>query len=93
MLKLPGAIDDRITVGVVLLTHRTTDQHRMGRRCDLRLVKGQRNDLMTTEIAHVADFDGEIATRLPLNVQSLVHGVRQFVGAIVVGKREQRGAE
>src|SRR6202034_1074201 len=65
----------------------------MSRRGNLRLVEGQGNDLMTAEIAHVADLDGKIVPRLPWNVQSLVHGVRQLVGAIVIGKREQRGAE
>ena len=48
---------------------------------------------MTAEIADVADLDGQIVTRLPLNVERLVQRVRQFVGAVVVGEREQRESE
>ena len=79
--------DDRVPISVVLLD-RSARTDRMSRRGDLRLVEGQRNDLMAAEIADVADLDGEVAARLPLNVQSLVHGVRQFVGAVVIGERE-----
>ena len=44
---------------------------------------------MAAEIADVADGDGEIVAGLPLNVESLVHSVGKFVGAIVVGEGEK----
>ena len=43
---------------------------------------------MTTEIAYVADFDREIMTRLPLNIEGLVESVRKFVGTVVIGEGE-----
>ena len=47
---------------------------------------------MTAEIADVADIDGEVVSGLPLNVKSLVHRVRERIGAIIGGEREQREA-
>src|SRR5580700_9818500 len=47
---------------------------------------------MAAQVADVSDFKHQIVARLPLNVERLVHGVRQLVGAIVVGKGEQRGS-
>jgi hypothetical protein len=43
---------------------------------------------MAAEIADVTDFDGQVATRLPLNIERLVQGVRQLVGAVVIGERK-----
>ena len=45
---------------------------------------------MTAEIADVADFNSEVAARLPLNIEGLVHSVWQFVGAIVDAEGKQR---
>ncbi len=45
---------------------------------------------MAAEIADVANFDCQVLARLPLDVESVVDGVGQFVGAIVGGKGEQR---
>ena len=45
---------------------------------------------MTSEIAHVANFDREVLTRLPLNVERLVESIREFVGTVVIGEGEQR---
>ena len=39
---------------------------------------------MTADVAYIAKFDGEIVTRLPLDIQGVVDGVGKFVGAGVV---------
>ena len=38
---------------------------------------------MASEVSHIAQFDGEIIARLPLEVEGVVDGVGQFVGAVV----------
>src|SRR5581483_12143756 len=43
--------------------------------CDLCLIEGNGNDLMTAEIADIADIDGQIIARLPLPVECVVDGV------------------
>src|SRR5208282_5528369 len=80
-------VKDRVAVSVVLLkTQRITLQNGVGRRSDLRLVEWQGNDLVTAQVADIADVDGEVVTRLPLNVESLVERVGKLVGAIVIGE-------
>ncbi len=54
-------------------------------RCGL--VEG-RNDLVAAEIADIADFDGEVVARLPLDVERVVEGVGQLVGAVVDAERD-----
>src|ERR1700730_999531 len=56
---------------------------------DPRLIERHGNDLMTPEVANVADGDGQIVSGLPLNIESLVHSVREFIPAVVNRKREQ----
>ena len=43
---------------------------------------------MTAHVAHVANIDGEIIARLPLNVQCVVEGVGQLVGAVIDAERD-----
>ena len=47
---------------------------------------------MPAKVADVADFDGEVVARLPLNVERLVERVRQLVVAVVIAEREERNA-
>ena len=47
---------------------------------------------MASEIADVADVNGQVVARLPLNIESLIDGVGQLVGAIVDAKGKQRRA-
>src|SRR5208282_1996171 len=47
---------------------------------------------MAAQVPDISNFKHQIVAWLPLNVKRLVHGVRQFVGAVVIGKREKRGA-
>jgi hypothetical protein len=61
----------------------------MARRCDLRLVEGQRNNFVAPEVADIPDGNGEIVARLPLDVERLVHGVREFVRAVIYAKGEE----
>ena len=44
---------------------------------------------MAADVADVANFNGEIVTRLPLNVERIVERIRKFVSAVVVGEGEQ----
>ena len=60
----------------------------MRRRRNLRLIEWQRHNLVAPQIADVSDVDRQIVARLPLNIQRLVHRVRQFVLAVVVRKRK-----
>ncbi len=76
--------EDAVTVSVILAVDG------MRRRGDLRLVKRNGNDFVAAEVADVADFDQEIAARLPLDVESLIHGVGKFVFAVVIGEGEER---
>ena len=62
----------------------------MGRRSNFRLIKGYGNDFMAAEIADIPNLDHEIPTRLPLNVQCLIHRIGKFVRAVVVAEREKR---
>ena len=57
----------------------------------LRLIERNRNDLVTAEVADVAQFDGEIVARLPLDVERVVDGVGQLVGAVVDAERDRAG--
>ena len=43
------------------------------------MVEGDGNYLMTPQVADVADVDREVAARLPLNVQRLVHGIGKLI--------------
>ncbi len=52
-------------------------------RGNLSLVKGHGNDLVTAEIADVADLNHQIVARLILDVEREVHAVGQLVGAVV----------
>src|SRR5207302_6908650 len=40
------------------------------------------------EVADVADFDGEVVARLPLDVERVVVGVGQLVGAVIDAERD-----
>ena len=42
---------------------------------------------MAAQIAHVSKLEGEIVPRLPFDVESVIEGVGQFVGAVVNAKR------
>ncbi len=79
-----GQIDaaDGVAVGVILPVNR----RRRGR--DVGLVERNRNDLMTADVADVADIDREVVARLPLNIQRVVEGIRQLVRAIVDAERD-----
>src|SRR5579864_59597 len=61
----------------------------MGRGSYSRFVKRNRNDFMPSEIANISDFDREVAPRLPLNIERVIDGVRQFIRAVVGRKRKQ----
>jgi hypothetical protein len=52
-----------------------------------RLVEGNWNDLMTTDIADVAEFNNPVVAWLPLDIQRLVVSVGQLVSAIVDAQR------
>ena len=52
----------------------------------LRYIEGNRDHLMTAQVAHISDIDGKVVTRLPLNVERLIHRVRQLVVAVIVRK-------
>ena len=45
---------------------------------------------MAPEVPNISYVNGEIVTRLPLNIERLIHRVGQLVGAVVVPKREER---
>src|SRR5260370_7253567 len=45
---------------------------------------------MASEVAHVADSDGQILPGLPLNIKSLVQRVREFICPVVICKRKER---
>src|SRR5579862_8403481 len=64
--------DDRIPVSVILLERRSLE---LGVRWshDLRLIKRQRNNRMTSKISDVTDIDREIVARLPLDIKRLIH--------------------
>src|SRR5882762_555315 len=73
-----GIAKNRVAVSIVLLERRTwTD--RVSWRRNTRLVERYGNDFVAAEITHVPNLDHEIVTRLPLNVQRLVHGIGQLV--------------
>src|ERR1700694_2131297 len=79
--------DNRVAVGVILLKLRTLED-RAGWRGNPRLVERQGNNFMAAEIADIANLDGEVATRLPLNVERLIERIGKLVGAVVIGKWE-----
>ena len=60
---------------------------RTGWRGNIGLVEGNRNDLVTGEIANIADFDHEIGARLVLNIEGEIHAVRQLVCRVVDTQR------
>ena len=43
---------------------------------------------MAAHIAHIAQFDGQIVARLPLDVERVVEGVGQLVLAVVDAERD-----
>ena len=45
---------------------------------------------MAAEIADVTNLDRQVLARLPLDIESAVDGIGQFVGAIVGSEGEQR---
>ena len=53
---------------------------------DLRLIEGDGDHFVTSEVAHVTDFNGEIVARLPLDIERVVDGVGKLVGPIVSSK-------
>src|SRR4029077_9396562 len=61
----------------------------IGGRGDPGLVERNRNDFVPPESVHAADIDGQIISRLPLNVEGRVHGVGQLVIAGV--SRQEKG--
>ena len=67
---------NRVTIGVLLA------MDRVRRRCNPRLVEGNRNNFMAAKIADVADVDGEIVPRLPLNVEGLIECVGKLVARL-----------
>ena len=38
---------------------------------------------MTSDVTHVAQLDGDVVARLPLNIESVVHRIGQLVGTII----------
>ena len=58
----------------------------IGWRGDLGLVEGHRNDLMTAQVADIADLDHQVVAWLVLEVQREVDAIGQFVGAVVDAK-------
>ncbi len=44
---------------------------------------------MAAEVADVAELDGEVVARLPLDVEGVVDGVGQLVGAVVDAERDR----
>ena len=81
-------VGDGVAVAVVLLVGAPRQRGICG-RSDIRLIEWHGNDLMAAQIAHVSEFDGEIVPRLPLDVECVVHGVGQFVGAVVDTERNR----
>jgi hypothetical protein len=71
-----------VAVAVVLLEWAARESW-AGSSGDGGLIERNGNDLVTADIAHVAEFDGDIGTRLPLNVEGVVDGVGQLVSAVV----------
>ena len=47
---------------------------------------------MAAQVADIANFNGQVVSRLPLDVQRVVHGVRQLVGAVVHAERDRLAA-
>ena len=45
---------------------------------------------MAAQVADVADIDGQVVARLPLNIERLVHRVGKLVVAVVDRKGEER---
>ena len=88
VLKVEVRIDDGIPVGVILL-ERSTGMDWVRGRSDARLIERNRDHFMSAEIPDVADLDGQIVPRLPLNVKCVVDGVGKLVGAVVGCKGEQ----
>src|SRR6266481_3217029 len=76
-VKAVVRIEDGIAIGVLL----SMDWIRRG--SNSCLVERHGDNLMAAEVADVADLDGEIFTGLPLNIEGVVDGVRQFVGAVI----------
>src|SRR5579863_8808349 len=74
-----------VAVGVILF-ERCPRIDGMARRSNLGLIEWEWNYLMAAEVADVADVDSEIVARLPLNIESLVHRIGQFVGPVVDGE-------
>ena len=54
-----------------------------------RLVERHRDHLVAAQIADIAELDGQVVARLPLNIQRVVDGVRQLVGAVVNAQRDR----
>ncbi len=86
LLSVVVGVADGVAVAVILLIG-ATGERRAGRRSDTGLVEGDRDDLMPAAIADEADLDRQIVARLPLDVKSVVEGVRQLVGAVVYAQR------
>jgi len=62
----------------------------MRRRCDTRLIERYGNHLVTSQVPHVAHRDEQVVPRLPLNVQRLIEGIRQFIRPVVIREGKQR---
>ncbi len=77
-----------IAVGV-LLRVRELGWKDVGRRGDAGLVERNGNDSVAAKVADVSDLDSQIVAWLPLNVERVVDGVRQLVGAVIGGKGEE----
>ena len=43
---------------------------------------------MAAEIAHIAEFEDQVVAWLPLDIQRVVVGVGQFVGAVIDAQRD-----
>ncbi len=62
------------------------------RRSNARLVEGYRDYLVAAEVAYISELDGQIIAWLPLDIQRVVVGVRQFVRAVVDAERDRLAA-
>ena len=78
-----GSSANGVAVGVVLAVDRVAGGG------DARLVERHGNHLVAAEVADVAKLDGQVVARLPLDVQRVVIGVGQLVGAVVDAKRDR----
>src|SRR5262249_24660247 len=81
-----------VAIGVLLAGEVGVTRHAMygmARGSNSRLVERNRNDLVASEVADISDLNRQISSRLPLNIEGVVNGVGQLIGAIIGCEREQ----